>query len=52
MWSSEPGTLQACGDKHRGVRRALKSPSIPSHAYWAKVLYDLRRIEMTMSGNF
>lgn len=51
MWSSEPGTLQACGDKH-GVRRALKSPSIPSHAYWAKVLYDLRRIEMTMSGNF
>lgn len=52
MWSSEPGTLQACGDKHRGVRRAMKSPSIPSHAYWAKVLYDLRRIEMTMSGNF
>ena len=24
----------------------------PSHAYRAKVLYDLRRIEMTMSGNF
>lgn len=52
MWSSEPGTLQACGDKHGGDRRALKRPSIPSHAYWAKVLYDLRRIEMTMSGNF
>lgn len=52
MWSSEPGTLQACGDKHGGDEGALKSPSIPSHAYRAKVLYDLRRIEMTMSGNF